>query len=80
MKDIDISSNLLNGEVQAESTPTKIGDHDKDGMKDLMVKFDRAAVQEILEVGDAEKITITGQLTDDTTFGGMDFIRVINGV
>ncbi|MBA7688959.1 hypothetical protein ES703_97449 [subsurface metagenome] len=75
--DIDASTIMLNGEVSAESNPTEIGDYDGDGTVDLMVKFDRAAMQGILQVGDVE-ITVTGELNDGTPFEGSDTIRVIN--
>jgi hypothetical protein len=75
---IDVSTIRLNDEVQVEDNPTEIGDYDGDGIADLMVKFDRSAVQEILEVGDEVGITVTGELTDGTPFGGSDTIRVID--
>ncbi|GAI04166.1 unnamed protein product, partial [marine sediment metagenome] len=52
--------------------------HDEDGITDLMVKFDRTSVQELLEVGDEVEIVITGELTDGTSFEGTDTIRVID--
>ena len=75
--DIDVSTIMLNGEVQAEPRPAKIGDYDSDGVIDLMVKFDRSAVQQILDVGNQVEITIAGELADGTLFEGMDTIRVI---
>lgn len=75
--DIDVSTIMLNDQVQAEMTPTEIGDYDDDGIADLMVKFDRSAVQGILEVGEEVEITVTGELTDGT-FEGSDTIRVID--
>jgi hypothetical protein len=75
---IDVSSVMLNEAVPAELRPIQIGDYDADGIADLMVKFDRAAVQALLEVGDAVEITITGELTDGTAFEASDTIRVID--
>ena len=75
---ITVSTVMLNDQVQAEMKPTEIGDYDDDGIADLMVKFDWSAVQEILEVGDEVEITVTGELTDGTPFGGSDMIRVID--
>jgi len=75
--DIDVSTLLLNGSVQAESKPASIGDDDNDEIIDLMVKFDRAAVERLLEVGDNVEITVSGSLTYGTQFAGIDIIRVI---
>ncbi len=78
VEDIEVSTIKLNGEVPAESRPTGIGDCDGDGIAELMVKFDRSAVQEILQAGNDVEITVTGELNDDTKFEGSDTIRVID--
>lgn len=80
VEDIDVSTIWLNGQVQPESSPTGIGDCDDDGLTELMLKFDRTEVGEILEVGDEVDIIVTGDLndTDGTSFAGIDTIRVIN--
>lgn len=74
---IDVSTIKLNDEVQAEDNPREIGDYDDDGIDDLMVKFDRSTVQEILEVGEEVEITVTGKVAG-TSFEGSDTIRVID--
>ncbi|NHI90818.1 MAG: hypothetical protein EAX87_14965 [Candidatus Thorarchaeota archaeon] len=78
ISDIDLSTISLNGIVFADSHWFKIGDHDLDGIPDLMVKFDRLLVQGVLEVGESVVITINGLLLDGTPFGGTDTIRVIS--
>ena len=75
--DIDIGTVLLNGAVEAESKPVTIGDHNGNSINDLMVKFDRAAVQEILTAGNQVEITITGEVAG-IAFKGSDTIRVIS--
>jgi parallel beta-helix repeat protein len=77
VEDIDISSIRLNGLVVAEDLPYEVEDEDEDRVPDLKIKFNRAAVQAILEVGESESIMITGLLDDGTAFGGTDKIRVI---
>ncbi|MCD6528719.1 hypothetical protein J7L06_00285 [Candidatus Bathyarchaeota archaeon] len=74
--DIDISSIQLN-DISAESRPATVGDYDGDGVSDLMVKFKRSEIVEILSPGDTVELTITGELTDGTPFEGADMIRVI---
>jgi len=56
--------------------PSELGDHDDDGIPDLMVKFDRQELIPFHEVGEAE-LTVTGELVDGTLFEGSDTIRVI---
>lgn len=73
---IDVQSVMLNDTVQAQAKPTEIGDHDEDGIPDLMIKFDRKAVQSILKTGEAVKIKIAGRLIDGRLFEGTDVISV----
>jgi hypothetical protein len=80
--EITISTVALEGEelmevvLSAEPWPTGIGDHDDDGIPDLMVKFDRSAVQELVSVGDVE-LTVIGKW-GLVPFRGSDTIRVID--
>jgi len=73
--DIDPDSVMLNGVVPAEKS--RIGDHDRDGVFELMVKFDRRHTASLLEPGDAVEIAVTG-LVEGLRFGGVDAIRVIS--
>ena len=77
VEEIDISTVMLNGIVPALARPTDVGDYDSDGVPDLMVKFDRADVQDVLEPGNEVEVTVSGQLTDGTLFEDTDTIRVI---
>ncbi|HUU63183.1 MAG TPA: hypothetical protein VMX96_04595 [Dehalococcoidia bacterium] len=76
VEEIDVSTVRFNGIVCAESKPTDIGDYDKDGVPDLMVKFDRSEVQSILTPGEQVEVTIAGEV-NSITFEGRDIIRVI---
>lgn len=66
---------LMEGILSAEPRPTEVGDHDHDSVPDLMVKFDRAAVQNLVSVGDVE-LTVIGRWSM-VPFRGSDTIRVI---
>lgn len=77
---IDISSIFLNNSVISLSRPTEIGDYDNDGLPDLMVKFERSRIQNILGPGEKVPITITGKVFHNgnyLNFKGDDKIRVI---
>lgn len=76
--EIDLISVMLNSQVQAKVEPTEIGDYDLDAIPDLMVKFNRSAVQAIFEVEDKVEIIITGELIDGRQLEGSDIIRVIS--
>jgi hypothetical protein len=75
--DIDVSSIRLEGTVPAEVRPCSIGDHDKDGIPDLMVKFSRSEVINVLSLGEKVPVHVSGKV-GSTTFDGVDIIRVIN--
>ncbi|MEW6222914.1 MAG: hypothetical protein AB1476_06410 [Candidatus Hadarchaeota archaeon] len=80
--EIDISSVKLNGTVSAVADlkygfvkDPQIRDSDGDGLPELMVKFDRAAVQALLAPGNVT-LTVTGEV-GSAVFEGSDTIRVI---
>jgi DNA-binding beta-propeller fold protein YncE len=78
--DIDLSSIRLNGTVPVDPVaPTALGDHDGDGVTDLMVKFNRAAAELTLTEGDQVPVNVTGTLGSDS-FSGSDDIRVVRAV
>ena len=76
VNEIDVSSIRLNGTLPVLSRPTAIGDYNDNGIPDLMVKFDRRAVHEVVEVGESVEIAITGEV-DGIPFMAVDTIRVI---
>lgn len=75
VSDIRPETVKLNNTVPAETKPTEIGDYDSDGIPDLMVKFDRGALQELLNPGEVE-LTVTGKIAGKS-FKGSDKIKVI---
>lgn len=63
--------------------PFEIGDYNQDGVADVMVKFNRQklinmliAAHEELAIGDELEITITGELVDGMRFEGTDKIKL----
>jgi len=68
---------VLEGSVYAELRPTKVADHDADGILDLMVKFDRSQVADLLEPADEVTLEIGGTV-GGVPFSGTDTIRVID--
>jgi hypothetical protein len=78
--DINVSTIMLNNTIPAEPRPTAIGDYDNDSVPDLMVKFNRTAVSELIlsegiKYGNV-MLTVTGKLYDGTPFEGSDVIRI----
>ena len=78
---INTSSISLNGILRITG-PTAIGDHDSDGIPDLMVKFDRAEFVALVNISPGERIvfttTISGTLFDGTGYSGSDTMLMIN--
>jgi PKD repeat protein len=73
---IDVSSIRLEGIVEVDpDAPTEIGDYDNDNIQDLMVKFDRASVENLVSPG-IVTLTVTGEV-DGATFAGSDTMDVI---
>lgn len=79
VNNIDVNTIMLNNQVHAEEGAKEIGDHDDNGINDLMQKFNRSAVQEILIVGDEVQIIISGELIGGASFKGTDIIKVKKG-
>lgn len=77
VEDIDILNIRLNDTVSALTSPTVIEDYDNDGIRDLMLKFDRGEVQKIVSIGRNELI-LSGNLVDGTKFAGKDTLNIIN--
>ena len=86
LTEVDIASILLGGSIPARPEPVEIGDYDGDGVADLMVQFDRAAVVALLsgsagaarlssQAGEV-RLTVVGETTDGVAFEGSDTIRL----
>jgi len=55
--------------------PVTVGDHDDDGIADLMVKFDRQDLLELVESGENE-VVVVGELADGTVLEGLASLDV----
>jgi murein DD-endopeptidase MepM/ murein hydrolase activator NlpD len=77
VSNINLSTILLNDIVSIETKPINISDYDNDTIPDLMVKFNRKDVIDILELGDNVEIIVSGELKNGTKFEGVDYIKVI---
>lgn len=79
VSDIDLSSVLLNGSISAEFKPAEVGDYDNDGILDLLVKFDRATLIELVENATSGRIILNLSCqVSETLFEGYDSIRKIS--
>ncbi len=70
---LDVNGSSINEVI----TPTDVGDYDNDGIPDLMVKFDRQAVQSNIMAGSVEMV-VSGSLEGLTTFQGSGTVVVID--
>jgi len=83
VSNIDRSTILLNDTIPVDpfwvnkTLESVIGDYDNDSVTDLMVKFNRTQVIDMMTVGN-QTIKITGQLADGTPFEGTDTIRAMH--
>ena len=73
---IDISTVILNNTIHAEAQPFGIGDNNENGTPDLMVKFNRSEVQNLIHSGNITLI-IEGKV-DYAAFSGHIQITVID--
>jgi hypothetical protein len=74
--DIDVTTVRLNGTIPAMLKPVVIGDHDGNGVADLMVKFNRQELGS-LPLG-AIELKVSGSMIGGRSFAGSDMIRAIN--
>ena len=77
VEDIIIQEITLNKVIPAETTPYEIGDYDSDTIPDLMVKFDRTDLIQIISTGEQIILSIDGKTVEGIVFRGEDSIRVI---
>jgi hypothetical protein len=79
--EIDLSSLVVsvdgNGAPSLVADGLGIGDHDGDGVSDVMLRLSRADVVALAPPGRAVPFEVTGALKDGALFTGADGVRVI---
>ena len=76
--EIDLASIRLQGSLPiAQNAPSEIGDHDGNGVQELMVKFSRSDLELLLGSGSSVSVSITG-LVAGHCFSGHDVVRIIH--
>jgi hypothetical protein len=75
-EDIDIATVLLQDTVHAVPDKWEICDCDSNGIRELVVKFDRALFQAVMPQGEYVPVTISG-VARGKAFAGEDTIRTI---
>jgi hypothetical protein len=74
---IDISTVRLAGSVPTGSRSAIVGDHNGNGIPDLMLKFRRAALDPLLTLG-VNSLEVIGSVVTGENFAGTDDVRVID--
>jgi len=87
LSDINTESIRLNHTVPAEPHPIGIEDHNNDGIPELMVKFNRSAVRDLIishttiqSKFEQTTLTVTGYFMNGTQFEASNTITVITGI
>jgi YVTN family beta-propeller protein len=75
-EEIVLSSVELDDTVRADLNVWCIEDGDMNGVRELVVKFDRALFQKVIPQGEYVEVTVTGTVRN-RTFEGTDVVRVI---
>jgi hypothetical protein len=73
--DIDLNSILLEETISAKAGIAVIGDHDNDGVQDLMVKFNRADLKGLVAAGET-RLGIDFALLSGLPFRAMELVRI----
>ena len=73
---IDVATVRVNDIPVAPGSQPVVGDEDRDGIPDLQLRFDRAALEQTLVGGDRVSVTLSGRI-GGRLFAGTDVIRVL---
>lgn len=78
LEDIEVSTLRLNDIVSPEKKQFFIGDYDDDGILDMMLKFRRQEVSQILQSDEDVELTVSGRLKNGLLFEGSHSLKVIS--
>jgi subtilisin family serine protease len=73
---VDVPSLRLNGTLAPAGDPVELTDESGDGVPELLVRFDRAALEQLLAPGD-NQVVLTGEVRDITWFRGAATVRAL---
>jgi hypothetical protein len=82
--DIDVSTVTLNEVLRAKMSPTSVGDFDRDGIPDRMVRFHRKTLVDLILAGprwsnrEEFEVTVAGDLVSGDWFSGTHIVGVVN--
>jgi len=76
-RDIDVSTIRLNDTVPARAFPVDFTDENDNGIEEIVVRFNRAAVEAVLSEGAVVPITVQGEIPDQAWFRGTTTVRAI---
>ncbi|HKY33809.1 MAG TPA: S8 family serine peptidase [Candidatus Polarisedimenticolia bacterium] len=74
---VGVDSVTLNDTVTALSLPVEFTDENENGVEEIVVRFDRAAVEALLPEGDSVPVTVQGEVTDVQWFRGTSSVRTL---
>jgi hypothetical protein len=77
VEDMEVSTLRLNDTVSPEKKQFFIGDYDDDGIPDMMVKFSRQKVSQLLQSNEDVELTVTGRLKNGLRFEGSHSLKAI---
>jgi parallel beta-helix repeat protein len=76
-EDIKVSTLLLNGIVLPDRKKLFVGDHDDDGIPDMMVMLNKKGSSQILQSCKESVVTVSGRLKNGLPFEGSQSINII---
>ncbi len=77
VEDVEVSTLRLNDTVSPEKRQFFVGDYDDDGIPDMMLKFSRQKISQIVQSDNDFELTVTGRLKNGLRFEGSHSLKAI---